>query len=260
MNKPKFQFLAAILAVIVCAGLISCGSKQTSDNPDSLESEDKEQTMPSGPINYPPVTYESLGRTVRITCIGDSLTWGDKASDPTAKSYPAQLQDMLGSHYSVSNCSKRGAVATKMAGSAMCFCYESEWNDAMKSEPDVAVIMFGTNDANPYQQFDIDTERGKQNYLAGMKYMISELQNLESPPKIYLCTSPWIYDRADNFKSSLENYMIPMQHELASELGLELIDIFSATKDHPEYYAEGLHLNDDGYRHLAEVVKEALMT
>ena len=182
MNKPKFQFLAAILAVILCAGLISCGSKQTSDNPDSLESEDKEQTMPSGPINYPPVTYESLGRTVRITCIGDSLTWGDKASDPTAKSYPAQLQDMLGSHYSVSNCSKRGAVATKMAGSAMCFCYESEWNDAMKSEPDVAVIMFGTNDANPYQQFDIDTERGKQNYLAGMKYMISELQSLESPP------------------------------------------------------------------------------
>ena len=40
---------------------------------------------------------------IRVACVGDSITAGYGLSDPGTQSYPAQLQALLGSGYSVGN-------------------------------------------------------------------------------------------------------------------------------------------------------------
>src|SRR5262245_25409255 len=47
--------------------------------------------------------------SIRIACIGDSITYGAKA-DPKTESYPAQLQQMLGERFVVRNFGVGGAT------------------------------------------------------------------------------------------------------------------------------------------------------
>ncbi|MCG8348417.1 MAG: SGNH/GDSL hydrolase family protein [Chloroflexales bacterium] len=74
----------------------------------------------------------SLAGTIRIVCIGDSLTAGSESAD-----YPALLQQRLGSRAFVTNLGKNGATT----GSVL-----RHLNIIARSEADVAVILLGTND------------------------------------------------------------------------------------------------------------------
>ena len=40
---------------------------------------------------------------IRVACVGDSITYGYMSSNPSTKSYPARLQELLGDSYVVRN-------------------------------------------------------------------------------------------------------------------------------------------------------------
>jgi len=52
---------------------------------------------------------------ITVTCVGDSITAGYGLSSPSTQSYPAQLQTLLGSGYTVKNFGSSGTTALKVS-------------------------------------------------------------------------------------------------------------------------------------------------
>ena len=85
----------------------------------------------------------------KIVCVGDSLTYGDKATSPQM-SYPSILGSMLDpNEYEVVNLGVNGATMLK-AGD-LPYWNLPQFNDAMSSEAYMVILQLGTNDSKDYQ-------------------------------------------------------------------------------------------------------------
>ena len=94
----------------------------------------------------------SLSSRIRVACLGDSLTRGDGTHErhPPKRlaqrgNYPARLQALLGSGFWVRNFGHGGATACN--SSDVPYIATRELAAARRWQPDVAVLMLGTNDA-----------------------------------------------------------------------------------------------------------------
>jgi lysophospholipase L1-like esterase len=74
---------------------------------------------------------------IRVACIGDSITeWSH---------YPEELQQKLGEGYIVGNFGVAGSAVTK--DSELPYMNQSAFQEAKDFQPQVVIIMLGTNDA-----------------------------------------------------------------------------------------------------------------
>ncbi|PTS97582.1 sialate O-acetylesterase, partial [Flavobacterium sp. HMWF030] len=83
----------------------------------------------------------------KIACIGDSVTAGYLLANPSAESYPSQLQILMGNQYEVKNFGHSGATLLKK-GSTPYFKTE-KCAEAIAYRPDIAIIHLGLNDTDP---------------------------------------------------------------------------------------------------------------
>ncbi|MBO4264776.1 MAG: hypothetical protein J5922_01690 [Clostridia bacterium] len=196
-----------------------------------------------------------MNEKIKVSCMGDSLTWGDHATNPEFCSYPAVIKRIAGDRYEVKNFSKCGAFAHLIEGDAHSYYYLDIMKKARDFAPDAVLLMLGSNDANPYWRVD-ETTRAEE-YVKGMKKIISALSALENLPKIFICTSPWIANRECGFVRNLDK-LVKIQRDLAEEYGFDVIDTREFTAGKYELYAEGLHLCDYGYKCLAKFILEKL--
>ena len=195
------RIVSFFIAVIMVISMIFAGNSST------VEAEQKEK--------------------VKIACVGDSITYGDKASS-TDNSYPNQLQKLLGADYEVRNYGINGAT---MTASSWCPKYLDtaqakqckEWN------PDIIIVMLGTNDSS-------SPTAGEGNQF-GIR------------PEV------------------IENEIVPLQKKLAEELGCQYIDIHKQTEEFydcglvTETYngkPDLVHPNNDGYFQLAKLMFNGL--
>lgn len=74
---------------------------------------------------------------IRVACVGDSITQGS--------GYPAKLQVLLGTNYSVGNFGVSGSTVT--LNSTKPYMNQTAFEKAQQFQPKVVVIMLGTNDA-----------------------------------------------------------------------------------------------------------------
>ncbi|MBO4264539.1 MAG: leucine-rich repeat protein [Clostridia bacterium] len=207
-------------------------------------------------IDYVPRTIDSLGRQVRVTCVGDSLTYGDESSDNTTKSYPARLGAMLGDDYRVVNVGVKGSFATLNSSSPSSYYYTNAMQTALLTNPDILIVMFGTNDANPYNTaVSSNTAMADRlnGYINGMNTIIGAFDATRMNPEVYIGISPWIENRSTmaGFEDNL-NYLVNYQRSYAENKGYEYIECYGITQGHEDYYADGLHLTDDGYYEIAK--------
>ena len=95
--------------------------------------------------------------------------------------------------------------------------------------------------------------------------LVSIYRNLPSHPVVYLLMPPTAFVRKGKdevaFKISnviIENEIIPIVKRVAEQTKTSVIDIFSATKDHPEYFPDGVHPNVVGNKAIAETIYTVL--
>ena len=88
---------------------------------------------PMAPVK--PADYEM---PVKVACIGDSITQGSGAA--AGKSYPSQLQEMLGEQWKVFNFGVSGRTLLKKGDYP--YWNEKAYRDALKSAPDVVIINY----------------------------------------------------------------------------------------------------------------------
>ncbi|KAB5608201.1 GDSL-type esterase/lipase family protein, partial [Bifidobacterium jacchi] len=128
---------------------------------------------------------ETTGK-VKVAAVGDSLTEGYKSTSGNkgADAYPAILQGILGNGYEVRNFGKTGA--TLMKNTSNSYWNSQEFTDSKSYEPNVVVIMLGTNDSKN----DIWNET---NYLSQAKELVDTYTALSSKPTVYFALSPQAY-------------------------------------------------------------------
>jgi lysophospholipase L1-like esterase len=97
--------------------------------PITLQAYGTQKNQPTSPLN-------SQSLPIKVACVGDSITQDSE--------YPSDLQTMLGSNYTVGNFGSRESTVLRISWKP--YMNQPEFQDAKDFNPDIVVIMLGTND------------------------------------------------------------------------------------------------------------------
>ena len=186
-----------------------------------------------------------------VACVGDSITEGIGATSSVLYSYPAQLQNMLGARYEVHNCGAGGTTLLKQGDYS--YRKQSRYRESRVCNPDIVIIMLGTNDSKPQNW------NKKAQFLPDLVELIQVYQNLESKPRVYVATSATVpISLAGITDEVVTGEVVPLQKEAARQTGCEVIDINALTKGHADWFCDGVHPDNNGYTHLANAFADVL--
>lgn len=187
----------------------------------------------------------------KIACVGDSITYGYGLSDPSNESYPAVLQELLGSEHMVENFGVSGATLLKSGD-------RPYWNEASYAAsdsfgPTVVVLMLGTNDAKPQNWANSSA------FATDYQELIEHYRGLGAV--VYVATPPTVFEPGafDISPGVLADEVVPLVEQIAVEADAPLIDIFEATNSSSNLFPDTVHPNAAGARLLAETVEAALV-
>jgi lysophospholipase L1-like esterase len=189
---------------------------------------------------------------IKVACVGDSITYGELCTNGNVatQSYPAQMQALLGDEYKVYNYGVNGA--TMMKDASKPYTDQSAYSDSLKCNPDIVIIMLGTNDANGSNPPKLG------NFTKDALDLVETYKNLESNPKIYIATSATCYF-TDAQPGIITDRVVPMQKFVAEQTGSTLIDIHESTKNIKNLFPDNLHPDVQGYGLIAGVMCAALV-
>lgn len=187
------------------------------------------------PVEMPAANRFGNGRTWRIACVGDSITYGEGAGRPRTEGYPAVLQQMLGISCDVRNFAYSGATIHSFP--------DNLWQDLLFWEPHVVVVLLGTNDART------DFRSNRNAYIQRYMERIAELRQLSSKPEIYVCIP--ICSRNDLINRVISQQVAPAAREIARVSGSGLIDLYRPFNRMSGFLADDLHPSVEGHRLMA---------
>lgn len=193
----------------------------------------------------------------KIACVGNSITYGYTLTNPATESYPAQLQNLLGTadwtvgNYGVSS-------RTMLKNGNLPYWNETAYTNALASKPNYVMIELGTNDAkttnwNPY---------GSQ-FVADYKAMIQSFRNLSSKPEVWIGLLPPGENTGWTIYSGYIKDSVNVKiKQVAIEAGTGLIDIYAAFNgdwtNTSNFKSDGIHPTVAGAAIIAQKVKEMI--
>lgn len=270
-----------ILSCILGSMLVSCDRIQNiinfGDTPIELEGETESMVNTEGlthqmessadetTTEHPTVTTETTAtvpeeptpKVTKIACVGDSLTYGYGLTH--ADSYPSVLQNLLGTEkYLVQNFGAQGRTMT-LGLTDKTFAdrsyYDTEiYQDSLAFQPDIVILCLGTNDS---WKVDMTTESGKQGYVQGLTTLVNSYHQAGAK-QIYVCLPPHCIN--NNIGKIIEDSILSLVRENASELNYDIIDYFTPTKGHSEYLlSDQLHFKPIGYSVMANAACQQLL-
>lgn len=195
---------------------------------------------------------------IKVACIGNSITDGHGLKMVDNTSYPAQLQQMLGSAYCVKNFGVSGR--TMLNNGNRPYMKENAWKEAQEFCPDVVVIKLGTNDSKP-----INWNEHSKEFAADTQQMIDALNALPSKPRILLCTPIAGNHAAGDTPENqcrdkvIKEEVIPQILKVAKKNKLQVVDLYPVVNvDTKDMQRDMLHPTEAGARKIAKAVAEAI--
>ena len=189
-------------------------------------------------------------KTIRVACIGNSITYGTGIADRTNDSYPSQLQRLLGSNYQVGNFGKPGA--TLLYHGHRPYVKQEEFKEAIAFKGDIAVMHLGINDTDPRNWPNYRDEFVKD-YLS----IMDSLRAANPKVRIILARMTPIADRHPRFVSGTKQWHGEIQtaiETVARVSGAELIDFYEPLYPYPYLLPDAIHPNHEGAGILAKTV------
>ena len=186
---------------------------------------------------------------LRLACVGDSITLGSGAA--SGRSYPSQLQELLGSDWQVGNFGVSGRTLLRKGDAP--YWNEGAFKKAQDFNPDVVVIMLGTNDTKPQNWAH------KDEFEADYRDLVKTFQALKSSPRVYVCR-PVPVPEPGNFginEAALQE-QIPIVDRLAAELQTGVIDMHAALQAKPRLLPDRVHPDTEGAGEMAEAAYRVL--
>jgi len=197
-----------------------------------------------------PVKVEKYKAPIKVSCVGDSITQGVGAGG--GNSWPDQLRKMLGEKWDVKNFGVSATTLMKSGDSP--YQKKDAFKKAKDFNPDVVVIMLGTNDTKPQ-----NWKNFKKDFEADYMDMVKQFAELASKPRIFVCYAPYIAKGGNwgiNEPNTVEE--IPVITKVAKELKLGIIDVHGALKDKDSLIPDNVHPNAEGATVIAQTVFKAL--
>lgn len=186
---------------------------------------------------------ENQKQTILVACVGDSLTRGTE--------YTIDLWSMLGTNYTVGDFGIGGATVDADSGSG--YINETAFQVAKDFQPDIVIIMLGTNDANPH------LNETAASFIADYTTLVTAFQGLDSKPQIWVVEPPPIHKNPGNLSEAiLTQKIIPSIQQVAEEMGLSVIDVHTPLLGHADYFIDGVHPKVEGAIVIAETIYAAL--
>ena len=87
--------------------------------------------------------------------------------------------------------------------------------------------------------------------------MVGRYRALPCAPLVIGALSPAVHRGGDNGEI-VRDRICPMQRETFAALDVPVVDLFALTQPRPDWFADGLHPNSEGYRQIARAFCDAL--
>ena len=180
--------------------------------------------------------------TIRVACVGDSITRDTE--------YPEILSTMLGANYTVKNFGVgRTTVSLEFNKPYM---KQPAFYAAQNFNPDIVVIMLGTNDGYLSQQ-------QRSNFTDDYTTLISSFQVLPSSPQIHIVIPPPVFNNTMGLPAAvIDDEVVPLVNQTAIGLELPTINIYTPLLDKPENFEDGVHPNLLGSQVIASEICNAI--
>ena len=184
---------------------------------------------------------------IRVACVGDSLTQSTE--------YPYDLRVMLGTaNYTVRNFGV--GSTTVLRNTETPYMNTSAFQNALEFQPNIVIIMLGTNDAQP------NLKGENASFVGDYVTLINTFQALPSKPKIWVVLPPPIFSNQSGkidpeyFKFTL----IPFMQQAANETNSPIINVNSALASYSNYFADGVHPNRAAAKLIANEIYKAIIS
>ena len=188
--------------------------------------------------------------TIRVACVGNSITYGTGIEDREHFSYPVQLQKMLGDKYVVGNFGKPGA--TLLRHGHRPYFEQNEFKEAMRFKGDIVVIHLGINDTDP-RNWPNYRDEFVTDYLA----LIDSLRSVNHNARFIIARMTPIAHRHPRFISGTKLWhteILQAIETVAKVSGAELVDFHAPLYPYPNLLPDAIHPNAEGAGILARTV------
>lgn len=184
---------------------------------------------------------------IRVACLGDSITYGHGIADRENDTYPALLQQQLGSRFDVRNFGVCGVTA--MSGTDMPYINEQAYKDALAFGPQIVTLMLGTNDSKTYNW------QGPEKFKTDMEAILNEISVLPSKPEIWLMLPTPAMGHAWSINDSIiEGFIIPQIKTVAQERNLKIVDLNTPFQGQRQYFPDTIHPTEEADSIIAGIV------
>lgn len=192
--------------------------------------------------------------TIKVACIGDSVTYGYGLEDRENDSYPAQLQRMLGDGYEVCNFGHNGA--TLLRHGHRPYNTLEEYGRALEYKADMVVIHLGLNDTDPR-----NWPHYAEEFIPDYRALIDDFRRDNPGVKIWICKMTPIMHGHWRFQSGTRDWHAAEQEaivKVAEGAGTGLIDLYEPLFIRPDLFPDNLHPTAEGAGIIAKTVYSAI--
>jgi lysophospholipase L1-like esterase len=245
MNKKNLKLLAIGLAILFVSSGITAyfilteGNKKTASDATRVACVGNSITQSSG---YPYELWKLLGSEANYTFGNYSLG-------------PDEDSSTLGSdvRYEVGNFG--AGSTTVILNTETPYMNTSVFQSALEFQPNIVIIMLGTNDAQP------NLHQYNTSFVEDYLMLVAAFQGLSSKPKIWIVLPPPIFsDQGGKISPEyFEFTVIPCIEQAANETNLPIIDVYSALASYSNYFPDGLHPNSEGAKLIADEIYKAII-
>ena len=200
------------------------------------------------------VIIPTYGQKIKVSCVGNSVTFGAGIADRENNSYPVQLQRLLGEKYHVENFGKSGSTLLRKGHRP--YNDQPEYKAALEFAGDNVVIHLGLNDTDPRNWPNF-----KDDFIPDYIKLIESFRSVNPDCKIWICRLTPISHRHPRFKSGTRDWYWQIQEAielLAETQDVELIDLQEGLYNRPDLLPDALHPNAEGAKIIADKVYGAI--
>ena len=187
---------------------------------------------------------------IRVACVGDSITYGCNVPGWVRNNYPAVLRRKLGKGYCVNNFGYSSRTAGRQGN--LPYMDETLYQKSLSFEPDIVILMLGTNDCKTFNWNEAD-------FSASYAELLQSYCSLPSAPEVWVMLPPPVFERLGKVPyhmqpDVLQREIVPLTASIAEAQQIQTIDLQSVFADSDALFSDGVHPNAEGAKQLAETV------
>ncbi len=185
-------------------------------------------------------------KPLRIVCVGGSDTYGENVANRSKNAYPFQLQQLLGTNYTVKNLG--WAHATVIDEAPESYKQLALYKELLRTGADIFILHFGTGESALLHKF------GTSRFEKAYDDLIHSLKRSHPQARIILLKSPPVFvtDTTLAHAENIQREINPAIERLAFNHSIELVDLYAAFVDRSDLFPDGIQMSSLGASVLAK--------